>query len=665
MEKFRRSSWSGYVVAMLAVALTLGMLFLIPPLREQPFFLFTVAVALSAWYGGLKPGLLATCLSVAVVDFFFLQPTWSLSAGLADLFRLGVFALLALIVSSLNGQRLKALEELRRADEELQQRILERTADLAKTNEDLQTEIAERRQAEIALRASEGRLRRLVETSLEGIWTVDVEGKTDYVNQRAAGILGYTVDEMLGRSPLDFLFPKDVPDGVEKLESRKQGVRGQLDYRMRRKDGSEIWVRSNSTPIFGDQGEYLGALAMFTDITEQRRIEAQLLRAQRLESLGRLAGGIAHDLNNVLAPILISINMLRRELTGEKERRRLETMRQNVLRGSDLIKQVLTFARGTLGEKVTLPAAPLFKEVVKLLRETLTKTISIEAAIADDLWPVTGDATQLHQLLMNLCVNARDAMPQGGRLKIEAENLRLDEAGASMRPGARPGRYIRLRVADSGVGIPAAILDSIFDPFFTTKEVGKGTGLGLSTAQGIVKGHGGFIEVESKAGQGAQFRVYLPAADTAQLRPAARAEAAAPAGHGETILVVDDEQPVRESLREMLESSGYRALTACDGTEAVALYSLHQSDIRAVLMDLVMPQMDGLTAFRALKKISPEVKVIATSGLVTYDRADEALREGASAFLAKPYNAEALLKALAEALEVSQSDAEQLRQATG
>jgi CheY-like chemotaxis protein len=389
------------------------------------------------------------------------------------------------------------------------------------------------------------------------------------------------------------------------------------------------------------------------------------MRAQRLESLGRLAGGIAHDLNNVLAPILISVNMLRRELTGEKEQRRLETMRQNVLRGSDLIKQVLTFARGTPGEKVTLPAAPLFNEVVKLLRETLTKTISIEAAIADDLWPITGDATQLHQLLMNLCVNARDAMPQGGRLKIEAENLRLDEAGASMRPEARPGRYIRLRVADTGVGIPAAILDSIFDPFFTTKEVGKGTGLGLSTTLGIVKGHGGFIEVESKAGQGTQFKVYLPAAETAQLRRAAAAEAAPPAGRGETILVVDDEQPVRESLREMLESSGYRALTACDGTEAVALYSLHQSDIRAVLMDLVMPHMDGLTAFRALKKIAPNVRVIATSGLITSDRADEALLEGAAAFLAKPYNAETLLKALAEALDLPQSDAERLEKATG
>jgi PAS domain S-box-containing protein len=260
---------------MLAVALTLGMLFLIPPLREQPFFLFTVVVTLSAWYGGLKPGLLATCLSVVVVDFFLLQPAWSLGAGLADLFRLGVFALLALIVSSLNGQRLKALEELRQADEELQQRILERTAELAKANQDLQAEIAERRQAEIALRASEGRLRRLVETSLEGIWMVDADNRTEYANQRAAEILGYTVEEMLGRSPLEFIFPEDIPDGTEKLESRKRGAREQLDYRMRRKDGSEIWVRSNATPIFGDQGEYLGALAMFTDITEQRRIEAQ------------------------------------------------------------------------------------------------------------------------------------------------------------------------------------------------------------------------------------------------------------------------------------------------------------------------------------------------------------------------------------------------------
>jgi PAS domain S-box-containing protein len=650
MKRYLRSSGVGYALAALSVALTLALLFLLPPLQQNPFFLFTMAVMISAWWGGLRPGLLATVLSVAAVDYFFLHPTWSFATGLNELLQLLVFALLAVVISSLNGQRWRALEKLRDAEASLQQQVSERTAQLSTSNEALLAEISAHKEAERALRASEAQYRRIMEMTDEGVWLINAEGQTEFINPRGAAMLGYTVEEMMRRSPLDFIYPEDVPDGAAKLEARKQGVREQLEYRMRHKNGSEVWVRSNATPVYDEQGQYAGALAMYADITEHRQIEARALRTQRLESLGTLAGGIAHDLNNILAPILISINMLQREWTDEKSLRRLETMRRNVVRGSEMIKQVLTFARGSKGEHVPLLPASLLKEIVRLMRETLPSTITIEAAIPDDLWPITGDATQLHQVLMNLCVNARDAMPQGGCLRIAADNRQLDEVWAGMRPNARAGAYLCVTVADTGAGIPAAVLDKIFDPFFTTKETGKGTGLGLSTVQGIINGHGGLIDVESKPQHGAQFTIYLPATPAAAVTTATIGTLAPPRGSGEWILIADDEAPLRETLREMLESSGYRVLTACDGTEAVTLYGAHEHEIRIVLLDMVMPHLDGLSTFRVLRKINPQLKVIATSGRAD-NKINALLEDPTVAFLPKPYAAEKLLMLLAEKLQ--------------
>ena len=645
-----RVGWTGYALAVLSVALMLLLLLVVPPLQQNPFFLFTTAVMLSAWFGGLKPGLLATGLSVAVVDYLFLQPTRSFETGLTELIQLLVFALLAVLISSLNGQRLRALAKLRQTEETLQLQVNERTAQLTTTNEALQTEIIEHKRAERALRESEAQYRRIMEIADEGVWLINANHQTEFINPRGAALLGYTVTEMMSKSPLEFTFPEDVSAGEAKLKARQQGVREQLEYRMQHRGGREIWVRANETPIFSEQGQYLGALAMFTDITEQRQIEGQLLRAQRLESLGTLAGGIAHDLNNILAPILVSINMLQREWKDEKSLRRLEVMRRNIVRGSEMIKQVLTFARGSKGARVALSPAPLLKEIVRLMQETLPSSITIEATIPDGLWPVTGDTTQLHQVLMNLCVNARDAMPRGGRLQIVAENLQLDKIWASVRLNAHPGPYLRLTVTDTGTGIPIAVLDRIFDPFFTTKDIGQGTGLGLSTVQGIIKGHGGFIDVESKPKQGTQFTIYLPAAPSTAELAVSKTVPVPPCGNGEWILIADDEVLLRETLREMLESSGYRVLTACDGPEAVALYSAHERDIRVVLLDMVMPHLDGLSTFRVLQKIHPQIKVIATSGRAPDDKVDEILQERAAAFLPKPYTAEKLLYLVAEVL---------------
>jgi two-component system, cell cycle sensor histidine kinase and response regulator CckA len=505
MKQPLRSSWGRYGLAVLSVLVTLLLVWLIPHLHEAPFFYFTVAVMVSAWFGGLRPGLLATVLSVVAVDFFFLHPTWSFRTGVTEFSHLLVFGLLAVLVSSLNGQRLRALEGLQQAEASLQHQVNERTAELTRANEALQLEIAERQKIE-------AQYRNVVESQTEMICQYLPDTTLTFVNEAYCRSFSQLREELIGTRFLT-LVPEPAREAVQQhVDSLLQQPRiQQYEHQVTLPDGSIGWQHWVDSPILDAEGRVLEFQSVGRDITELKRLEAQLLHAQRLESLGTLAGGIAHDLNNILAPILVSINLLQREWSDEKSQSRLEMMRRNIVRGSEMIKQVLTFARGSTGERVPLLPASLLKEIVRLMRETLPGTISIEAVIPDDLWPITGDATQLHQVLVNLCVNARDAMPHGGRLRIVAENMCLDKAWASMRPNARPGPYLRLTVADTGTGIPAAVRDKIFDPFFTTKETGQGTGLGLSTVQGIVKGHDGFIEVESKVGEGTKFILYLPA----------------------------------------------------------------------------------------------------------------------------------------------------------
>jgi CheY-like chemotaxis protein len=315
-----------------------------------------------------------------------------------------------------------------------------------------------------------------------------------------------------------------------------------------------------------------------------------------------------------------------------------------------MIRQVLSFARGVQGERITVQPKHLIKDIVKILTDTLPKSISIKFYIPDGLWVISADPTQVHQVLMNLCVNARDAMPHGGVLTIRAENTRLDENYARMHLEAKAGKYVMLTIADTGMGMTPDVAGRIFEPFFTTKDVGKGTGLGLSTAMTIVKSHGGFINVYSEIGKGSQFTLYLPAHETESLEQVERQQAQLPLGHGELILVVDDEESIREITRGTLETFGYRVLTASDGTEAVALYAENKDEIEIVLTDMMMPFMDGPATIRALKRLNPQIKIIAASGLAANDKAVEAQNVGVKNFLPKPYTAEKLLTTLAELL---------------
>jgi PAS domain S-box-containing protein len=487
----------------------------------------------------------------------------------------------------------------------------------------------------------------LLNHARDAILVRSLDDRIIFWNQSAERIYGWAAEEAVGRDVKELLYHGDTSE----YEQAKRVVveRGEWTGELRQitKGGKEVITEGSWTLVRDGDSNPKSVLAINTDISEQKKLETQLFRAQRLESIGTLASGIAHDLNNILSPISMGVQLLQMKLTDESSQRTLEIIRQSVERGGNLIKQVLSFAKGGVeGQKTMLQPQHLIKEIIRVLEETLPKNIALKQSLSPDQATINGDPTQLQQVLMNLCVNARDAMPDGGTLTITTEIVHFDEHYARLNPDARPGPYVLITVSDTGVGIPADILNRIFDPFFTTKEQGKGTGLGLSTVQGIVRGHGGFINIYSEQGRGTQFRVYLPANVSPQTAQTPAAPSALPTGHGETILVVDDEESIREITSTTLERFGYKVLVASEGAEAVALYVDHKDEIAAVITDMMMPYMDGPTTIRALMKINPEIRIVASSGLADNERTVEAARLGVKVFLPKPYTAEKLLVAL-------------------
>jgi nitrogen-specific signal transduction histidine kinase len=388
----------------------------------------------------------------------------------------------------------------------------------------------------------------------------------------------------------------------------------------------------------------------WTDITKRKELETHLLRTQRLESVGRLASGIAHDLNNILAPMLMVPQMLREVVQDPELRNMLDMVETNAQRGSNIIKQLLTFGRGLEGERVPVQLRTLITDMSGIIRETFHKNITTRHETPRDIWLVSGDETQLHQVLMNLCVNARDAMPGGGTLTLKLENQEFDESFARMTPGARPGRYVCLSVTDTGEGIAPEHLDKIYDPFFTTKELGKGTGLGLSTVLGIVQSHGGFIQVHSQPGRGTEFKAYLPAIETTEAQPASQADQHLPQGGGELVLVVDDESSVRQVTRKLLERNGYRVIEAVEGADGITQYVAHQKEVAMVLTDLAMPVMDGPAFIRVLRRLNPQVPIIAMTGYQSKSSLPADLGVPSEAILSKPFNGPMLLQTLQRVL---------------
>src|SRR5215813_3970119 len=401
----------------------------------------------------------------------------------------------------------------------------------------IRTDITERKRAEEQLREQAA----LLDHAQDAIMVRDFEHKILFWSKGAERIYGWTAAEVLGKKATELLF-ETVPAEYEEACKRVK-AKGEWTGEIRQitSHGKNLVLQSRWALVRDERGEPKSMLVINTDVTDQRRLERQFLRAQRMESIGTLAGGIAHDLNNVLSPILMSVRLLQVRHQDPETAKLLTILQKSAEHGSELVKQVLEFARGVEGEQIFLQPRHLIREVMRILKDTFPKDIEVGFLANEDLVVIAGDATQLHQVLMNLCVNARDAMPHGGKLSIRAESAQIDESYARMNMEARVGRYLLIEVTDSGTGIPPELQDRIFEPFFTTKQPGHGTGLGLSTVLGIVRSHGGFINVYSEPGRGTEFRIYLPAAEGAQPRQAVEQVPDLPRGHGELILVVDDE----------------------------------------------------------------------------------------------------------------------------
>jgi PAS domain S-box-containing protein len=514
----------------------------------------------------------------------------------------------------------------------------------------IMTDITAQRQAADALRESEERYRDLFENASDLIQTVAANGALLYVNQAWRAALGYKEDDMPSLKFLDLISPDQHAQTELWFRQALAGAPVSLvESQFVSKTHKQILVEGSVSPKVVN-GEVVSLRCIFRDVTEKKGLEAQFLRAQRLEGIGALASGVAHDLNNMLAPILMSAPMLRWGLKPEQFEATLNTIESCAQRGAEMVKQLLTFGRGVEGQRVLLQPDRLIREIIKIVEGTFPKSVRVRSSREGASWPVLGDPTQLHQVLLNLCVNARDAMPKGGTLTYKAENVTLDQQYAAMATEAKAGPYVIIRVADTGTGIPKGVLDRMFEPFFTTKELGIGTGLGLSTVLGIVRSHGGFIKVDTEMGRGTEFAVYLPAAPERSLQGDKGDPSPVPEGNGETVLVVDDEAVITEACRSSLEKHGYRVLIAHDGVEALTIYATRAAEIGAIISDLEMPFLDGVGLVRAVKRMQPEARILIATAIDSSDARNDKvaqLREiGANSFLTKPFNSNTLLLAL-------------------
>jgi PAS domain S-box-containing protein len=497
-----------------------------------------------------------------------------------------------------------------------------------------------------------GEQARLINEALDAIILNDMEGTILLWNHGAEATFGWPSPEALGKKLAGFLKHDPLKYEAAWRELLEKGRwTGELAAQTR--DGRRITIDSRLTMLRGEDGGPQKILTICHDVTAQKEMEARYLRAQRQQTLGTLSGGVAHDLNNILAPFLVGLPLIRAEISNPEVQQLVSMMETSVQRGADIVKQLLLFGRGSAPQRVPLGMDRPVREVEKIIRETFPKNLVLRTSWSESLWPVLGDPTQIYQALLNICVNARDAMPAGGTLTISLKNRELDTSAATLNPRAKPGSYVVLSVRDTGGGITPEVQDRMFEPFFTTKDVGEGTGLGLSVVLGVVESHGGFVNVNSQVGAGTEFVIYLPAQLVPPEESPAGQTAQLAAGRGELVLLVDDEPAIRKVVGKILERSGYRVLLADGGAEALELHAQHGNEIKVVVSDYSMPDMDGLALAEALHKSRPDLKIIIGSGLG--QNLDESLflAQGVVRILRKPFAAQTILTALRETLDGS------------
>lgn len=515
------------------------------------------------------------------------------------------------------------------------------------------TDLSERRRAQDELRMSERRFSDMLGNLQLVAMMLDRDGRITYCNDYLLRISGWKREELLGREWLEvFIPPEQVAEmkGVFALLLADAPESWHHENDIVTRSGERRLIHWNNTALRSGSGDVVGTASIGEDITDRKMLEKQLFRAQRLESLGTLAGGIAHDLNNLFMPILMGVTLIKRFNPPEATLKAIENIERCVKRGTNLVKQVLLFARGGDGPKVGIAIASIVEEVEAIALSTFPKNVTLAISMDRNLPLILGDPTQLTQVILNLVVNSRDSMPGGGRITVSAETIEINERFAAIHGGSGGGSHVVLDIADNGSGIPQEVVDHIFEPFFTTKAVGLGTGLGLSTAQGIVRNHNGFITVSSEVGKGSTFKIYLPAqSERKDATVSHPEEQEAPRGNSELILVVDDEVAILEITRQTLQAFGYEVLTAEDGAQAIDVYARNRS-IGLVLTDMMMPLIDGATLISALRRIDPDVRIIAASGLDGTIQRARSVNGGNFHFLAKPFTAELMLRTIFQVL---------------
>ncbi|HEY4988548.1 MAG TPA: ATP-binding protein, partial [Opitutaceae bacterium] len=517
-------------------------------------------------------------------------------------------------------------------------------------------DISARKAAVAGLRESEERFKIVARAMSDVVWDWNLLTDEVWFNDGFRA-LGYAEGEL--EQSFDSWMTHIHPDDRTRVsDSLKAAIETPArtwtsEYRFRRKDSTFAFVSARGFILSDADRTPVRMAGGMRDLTEQKKIEAQYLRAQRMESIGTLAGGIAHDLNNVLAPILMAIELLKQDTEHDDRRTKiLETIHLSCRRGADLVRQVLSFSRGVDEQRVAIRLNLLFDELGGIIKHTFPLNIRINIHAAKNLWPITGDPTQLHQLLLNLVVNARDAMAHGGTLTLGATNVVVGAQFAATSRSAAAGNYVLIEVTDTGCGIPESVRERIFEPFFTTKEEGKGTGLGLATVQMVVKSHGGFLSLESEIDRGSTFRIYLPADPAFRPVDSVRPfQPDIPRGRDELVLVVDDETSICEITQQTLESFGYRVIVARDGAAAVAIYAKRAPEISLVLIDMMMPIMDGAATIHVLRCINPAARIIAASGLELTCNIARATGAGVTDFLLKPFTADVLLQRVRNAID--------------